>query len=166
VRIEEVRGLGWVQAVVAGGYLGVRARSGAQGRQTRVVDFGVAVRRMGVGGNRPEGDPMAQYAIFLYAPNVDIDEEPAPGKLEKHYRHADELISEGTMIAGFRLQPITASTSIRSDGLTDGPFLEAKQVILGFYVIEASDLDAALKTAKRNPILTQGGGLEGRPVIT
>lgn len=109
---------------------------------------------------------MAQYAIFLYAPNVDIDEEPAPGKLEKHYRHADELISEGTMIAGFRLQPITASTSIRSDGLTDGPFLEAKQVILGFYVIEASDLDAALKTAKRNPILTQGGGLEVRPVIT
>lgn len=109
---------------------------------------------------------MTQYAIFLYAPNVDIDEEPAPGELEKHDRYADELISEGTMISAFRLQPITTATSIRPDALTDGPFLEAKEVIVGFYVIEAPDLDAALKTAKRNPILMQGGGLEVRPVIT
>ncbi|MGC2192754.1 MAG: YciI family protein [Candidatus Dormiibacterota bacterium] len=109
---------------------------------------------------------MAQYAIFLYAPNVDTDEESAPGELEKHDRYAEELNGSGTMIASFRLQPVTTATSVRREGLTDGPFLEAKEVILGFYVIEATDLDAALETAKRNPILTQGGGLEVRPVAT
>ncbi|MGC2191556.1 MAG: YciI family protein [Candidatus Dormiibacterota bacterium] len=109
---------------------------------------------------------MAQYAIFLYSPNVDIDEDPEPGELEKHDRYADDLKSSGTLIAAFPLQPITASTSIRSDGLADGPFIEAKEVVVGVYVIEAADLDDALKTAERNPILTQGGGLEVRPVAT
>lgn len=43
-------------ALDAAGYLGVRAYSDAPGRQTGVVDFGGAVRRMGVVGNRAEGD--------------------------------------------------------------------------------------------------------------
>jgi hypothetical protein len=48
--------------------------------------------------------------------------------------------------------------------VSDGPFIEAKEVVLGFCIVEAPDLDAALAIAKRNPILHQGGGLEVRPV--
>ncbi len=53
---------------------------------------------------------------------------------------------------------------VTGDAVTDGPFIEAKEVILGFYVIEAPDLDAALEIARRNPVLGDGGGLEVRPV--
>lgn len=109
---------------------------------------------------------MAQYAIFLYA---DADDEPdntdhtAEGR-EVHDRHAEELERSGAMIAAFALRPGTMSTSIRRDAITDGPFVDAKEVIAGFYVIEAPDLDAALRVARRNPILEQGGGVEVRPV--
>ena len=106
---------------------------------------------------------MPQYAVFLYAP-ADDDTEPEPGARESHDRHAQELRESGAVLAMFALSPSTTSTSIRSDGITDGPFIEAKEVVLGFYVIEAHDLDAALDVAGRNPILGQGGGVEVRPV--
>jgi hypothetical protein len=70
----------------------------------------------------------------------------------------------GTMVAAFELEPPDTATSLRGDTVTDGPFIEAKEVIAGFYVIEAPDLDAALQVARQNPILRQGGGLEVRPV--
>jgi len=107
---------------------------------------------------------MPQYAVFLYAP-IDDDTEPEPGGREEHARHADELRESGKMLACFALEPYTTSTSIRSGGIiTDGPFIESKEVVLGFYVIEAHDLDGALAIAGRNPIIRQGGGVEVRPV--
>jgi hypothetical protein len=56
------------------------------------------------------------------------------------------------------------ATSVRGDMITDGPFIDAKEVVAGFYVIEAPDLDAALATAKTNPVVREGGGVEVRPV--
>jgi hypothetical protein len=60
------------------------------------------------------------------------------------------------MVAAFALQPSTTATSVRGDVITDGPFLEAKEVVAGFYVIQAPDLDTALEVAKRNPATQQG----------
>jgi hypothetical protein len=48
--------------------------------------------------------------------------------------------------------------------LTDGPFIDSKEVVAGFYVIEAPDLDAALAIAATNPVVRDGGGVEVRPV--
>ena len=50
------------------------------------------------------------------------------------------------------------------DTITDGPFVDSKEVIAGFYVIEAPDLDAALAIARLNPVVREGGGVEVRPV--
>ncbi len=110
---------------------------------------------------------MAEYAILLFA-NTDTDDTDGTahtGEARAAYdRHAEELEKSGVMIAAFALQPSTLATSIRGDAITDGPFLDAKEVIAGFYVIEAPDLDAALEIARRNPIIRQGGGVEIRPV--
>jgi hypothetical protein len=43
---------------------------------------------------------------------------------------------------------------VRGDVVTDGPFIEAKEVVAGFYVLEAPDLDVALRIAKLNPATT------------
>jgi hypothetical protein len=48
--------------------------------------------------------------------------------------------------------------------VTDGPFIDAKEVIAGLAIIEAPDLDAALAIARANPATQQGGGVEVRPV--
>ncbi len=110
---------------------------------------------------------MARYAILIYA-NTDTAEAEETGERSaaraEHDRHAEELERSGVMVAAFALQPAAHATSIRGDAITDGPFLDTKEVVAGFYVIEAPDLDAALEIARRNPTTHQGGGVEVRPV--
>jgi len=107
---------------------------------------------------------MAEYAIILYANKDDISSDVDGPERGAHDQHSEELQEGGSMIAAFALEPFDTATSIRMDAVTDGPFIEAKEVVLGFYVIEATDLDEALAVAKRNPIIAQGGGVEVRPV--
>ncbi len=108
---------------------------------------------------------MAEYAILMYAPVSGAEVECAPVEPEAYDRHAEDLRSSGALVAAFALQPAETVKVIRADVLmTDGPFIETKEVVAGFYVIEAPDLDAALAIARRNPILRQGGGVEVRPV--
>lgn len=107
---------------------------------------------------------MPQYAIFLYAPKLDDASQPDPEDLRPYDEHSDALQKSGIMRAAFALEDPHTATSIRGDMITDGPFLEAKELIAGVYVIDVPDLDAALAVARQNPILRQGGGLEVRPV--
>jgi hypothetical protein len=107
---------------------------------------------------------MAEYAIFLYAGKDDINPNPDSAGREEHRQYSEQLQHQGNMTVAFALESYETATSIRADGITDGPFIEAKEVVLGFYVIEAPDLDAALAEAQRNPIIHQGGGVEVRPV--
>lgn len=114
---------------------------------------------------------MAQYAILLYATNsadpdtVTAESANSAEQRDAHSRYADEVIASGAMVAAFALQSAdTTATSIRGDVVTDGPFVDAKEAVAGFYVIEADDLDSALEIARRNPITQQGGGVEVRPV--
>jgi hypothetical protein len=103
-----------------------------------------------------------QYAVLIYAPEPAQSDEPHGGQV--HDRHARELRDADRLAVAFALESAATATSIRADAVTDGPFVDAKEVIAGFYVIDAPDLDAALRIAGRNPILGQGGGVEVRPV--
>ncbi len=107
---------------------------------------------------------MAQYAVLIYAGDSAHGEASTPADVEVHDRHAQELEESGAMVAAFALHPRDTATSIRGDAVTDAPFVDAKEVVAGFYVIEAPDLDAALELAGRNPVTQLGGGVEVRPV--
>ena len=57
---------------------------------------------------------------------------------------------------------------MRPDGaggftVTDGPFVESKEALGGYYLVEAADLDEAIELAKQVPVLS--GGLEVRPIM-
>jgi hypothetical protein len=69
----------------------------------------------------------------------------------------------GKILGGEALQP--TATSIRDDGqaVTDGPFVETKEALGGFYLVEAADLDQALAFARLCP--APGGGVELRPIM-
>jgi hypothetical protein len=107
---------------------------------------------------------MAQYAVLIYAHDSAHAPEAAPADLETSDRHSDELAEAGAMVAAYALTPRDMATSIREDIITDGPFIDSKEVVAGFYVIEAPDLDAALAIARANPVVREGGGVEVRPV--
>ena len=108
---------------------------------------------------------MTQYAILLYTPApADAADLPAEER-DAHMRHAAEAEElGGRVVTGYALEPSTTATSVRGDAVTDGPFIEAKEVIAGFYILEADDLDHALEIAKRNPA-TWRGGVEIRPLL-
>ena len=107
---------------------------------------------------------MAQYAVLIYAPDPDRAGEPTPEHRQQHDRHAEQMAASGSMLLAYALTPRELATSVRSGGITDGPYLETKEVVAGFYVLEAPDLDAAVALARTNPAVQQGGGVEVRPV--
>ncbi len=108
---------------------------------------------------------MPQYAVLIYSPApadpMDISAEYEAG-LERYPAHVEEL--GGKAVTGFALQPSTTATSIRGEVVTDGPFIEAKEVVAGFFILEAPDLDTAVQIAKLNPA-TLDGGVEVRPLF-
>jgi len=82
-----------------------------------------------------------------------------------------EMTERGAgLLDGARLQPASAATTIvLSDGdvlLTDGPFAETKEQILGYHVIDVADLDEAVYVASRHPVAIDGGRIEIRPLLT
>ena len=85
------------------------------------------------------------------------DYEQSGRWFEKYYKN-------GKVVGGHELQgPSTATTVSRKNGkaiVTDGPFIESKEVIGGFAIIEVADLDEALAMAKEWP-----GTVEIRPIV-
>jgi hypothetical protein len=73
------------------------------------------------------------------------------------------------LVEGSQLQPIRTATTVRSaDGevlVADGPFAETKEQILGYDVIECTDLDEAIYAASRHPVALTGGVVEVRPIL-
>ena len=73
------------------------------------------------------------------------------------------------MTPGVELAPPTTATTVRvQDGktlTTDGPFVETKEALGGYFLLEADDLDAAIEVASRVPTASRGGAVEVRPVV-
>jgi hypothetical protein len=70
---------------------------------------------------------------------------------------------------GMQLQPPETATTVRAhDGkvvTTDGPYVETKEALDGYCVLEADDLDAAIELATKIPAIQSGGAIEIRPIV-
>lgn len=112
-----------------------------------------------------------KYLLTLYAAP---DAEPAPGTPEfdammgEYFGLSDKMKDTATFLAGEGLQPVTAATTLRKRAgkveTIDGPFAETREHLGGFYLIEAADLDAALRFAAAIPA-ARYGSVEVRPVM-
>ena len=79
----------------------------------------------------------------------------------------ERYIREGKMGPQIRLLPTTTATTLRKadDMVLDGPYAETKEVLGGFYLVEAADLDEAIAIAAKIPAAWDGA-IEVRPVIS
>jgi hypothetical protein len=108
---------------------------------------------------------VSEYLILIYEPagGHDLTPEVWSQMMEAHGRFAEQVTEMGAKILGGNaLEPASTATSIRGDVVTDGPFVETKEVLGGYYLVEASDLDQALAIGKLCP--APSGGVEVRPV--
>jgi hypothetical protein len=110
---------------------------------------------------------MATYAILIYGDPTFYETatpEAAAALLDAHAVFAKAIAENGgTVLGGEALEPPATATSIRGATVTDGPFVETKEALGGFYLIEARDLDHALALAKLTP--APEGGVEVRPLM-
>ena len=107
---------------------------------------------------------MAQYAVLMYAKDSAHAPDATADDMASCDEHADELTAANAMLVAYALTPRDMASSIRGSGTTDGPFVDSPEVVVGFYVIEAPDLEAAQAIARTNPVVREGGGVEVRPI--
>ena len=109
-----------------------------------------------------------KYAMLIY---------PKPGSHEALGDEEAQALSaeylalrdDSRCVGGAHLQPGEMATTVRygdhENLITDGPYADAKEVLGGYYVLEAPDLDAALDFAQRIPAVRLGGAVEVRPLV-
>ena len=111
---------------------------------------------------------MTQYMLAVH--HREGDPIPADDEIQQAYADVDvfnkKLMDAGAWVFGGGLEVPSTATVVRSEGgeilTTDGPFAEGKEHLGGFWVIEAPDLDAALKWASEATVACKGP-VEVRP---
>jgi hypothetical protein len=112
-----------------------------------------------------------RYALLIYsAPEAREQPGPAPaGVIEDWVAYTRAVKDAGALLGAERLAGTDTATSVRVRGedrlLTDGPFMETKEHLLGFYLVDVPDLDTALDWAARMPSAGYGT-IEVRAVHT
>jgi len=95
--------------------------------------------------------------------------QPSPEHMAEMGRFIDQMIKEGHLLATEGLHPMAAGARVRRSGatmtVTDGPYIEAKEVIGGFAMIQAKSKDEAIALAKRFLAVAGDGETEIRPVF-
>jgi hypothetical protein len=111
-----------------------------------------------------------KFMLLIYNESALLDALPAAeadGMMRDCLAHADELRGEGHLIESQMLQGAERAKSVRIRNgrlnATDGPFAEVKEVLGGFNLIEATDMDEAVRIAAQFP-WARTGCVEVRPV--
>jgi hypothetical protein len=109
---------------------------------------------------------MPQYAILIYEKELPggVADIP-PEVMAANLAVGDKIAAMGARVVNQQgLQPVATGRTIHKDGLvTDGPFLESKEVIAGFFVVQTRDLDQAIAIGRMLPIMD--GAVEVRPLL-
>lgn len=111
---------------------------------------------------------MTQYLLSVHGADDDI--EPSEADIQRMYAQVasfnEELQSSGAWVFAGGLEPASTATVVTANGsgttVTDGPFIEAKEHLGGFWIIESADLDVALEVAGRASAAC-GAPVEVRP---
>jgi hypothetical protein len=174
-------------AAITDGVTGAAAEAqdvGAAGRVRPRLRGRIIVARVSIGGRvvrrsngRADQAPddrtcdMAKYLVLIYGDEQTWAGRSAQESAANTERHNAFMAAAGTaVIGGNALQSSATATSLRADldgrpAVTDGPFLETKEVLGGYYLLEAADLDEAIALARRIPEASApASGVEIRPV--
>jgi hypothetical protein len=109
---------------------------------------------------------MAKF-LFVYRGADETVAKMTPEEMQQHLQKWEKWIGEG-MQKGWMLDP---GDGLKREGrvvstkvVTDGPFVESKEIVGGFSIIQADTIDAAAKLAKGCPGVNAGGTVEVRPL--
>ncbi|HEX3548873.1 MAG TPA: YciI family protein [Candidatus Elarobacter sp.] len=111
-----------------------------------------------------------KYMLLIYGPPN--DREPTPeewaASMPEWEAFSEGLRARGALVDAAPLAGVASATTVRvRDGkraVTDGPFAETKEILGGYYIVEAPSIDGALEAAAMCPG-AKYGSVEVRPVV-
>ena len=112
-----------------------------------------------------------KYMLLIYNdPNLweTLPQEEAQGIMGEYIAFTNRIVESGEFVNGEPLQAVDTATTVKvRDGgtqTTDGPFVETKEHLGGYYVVDCKDLDRAIEIAAEIPD-ARYAGVEVRPVL-
>jgi hypothetical protein len=110
-----------------------------------------------------------KYLLLIYGPDREgMSPDDLAAESPKWFAYTERLAASGMMLGGEALQGQSTATTVRvRDGetlISDGPFAETKELLGGFYLIDAPDLETAQKWAGQMPNIGYGS-VEVRPIM-
>jgi hypothetical protein len=115
---------------------------------------------------------MAKYLILIYGDERQWEARTPEEREALEAGHAAFSAAAGSrVLGGHELESASMATTLRTDGAggvatTDGPFLETKEAVGGYYLLEAADLDEVLALAAKLPEVREAhSGVEIRPIV-
>jgi len=112
-----------------------------------------------------------KYLVMIYVDPAELSrmpEEEFKRRMAGCLAHADELRGAGKLLDAQMLQGAQTARSVRVRNgrpmVTDGPYTETKELLAGFNLIEAEDIDEAVRMASEFP-WTEIGCVEVRPIL-
>jgi hypothetical protein len=109
-----------------------------------------------------------RYACLVYIdPATVFDGSPESNSvLDEAGAHSQQLMQRGVAAEALTLPSDAVTVRVRNGKMrrTDGPFMETKEVLAGFVLIEAADMSAAVAMAAANP-MAKLGAVEVRPLV-
>jgi hypothetical protein len=111
-----------------------------------------------------------KFMLLIYNDTTMLDELPASqydAEMRDCLAHADELRQGGSLLQSQMLEDVTTAKTVRirkgRQAVVDGPYAETKEVLGGFNIIEAADMDEAVRIAAEFP-WAKTGSVEVRPI--
>jgi hypothetical protein len=107
--------------------------------------------------------PATEYLVISRGQwDEDLSPQHIQDAIDRFYEWHQKLVGEGRMKGGQRLAPDRKTVS--KEGIVDGPYTEAKEVIGGYWTIRADSLEEAALLAAGNPCIACGLSFEIRPI--
>lgn len=113
---------------------------------------------------------MANFLLLLHEAPADfsgVSAEEIQGIIAEYSAWRDDLIARNLFVGGQKLKDEGGRNLTANKGnvqVVDGPYSEAKEVLGGFFMIEADDYDGAVAISKECPHLKYGGRIELREI--
>src|SRR5690349_1573720 len=109
-----------------------------------------------------------RYMLLIYGDENALSQAAREDCYQESTQLCHDLASEGKFVSASPLHSITMATSVRMrEGkrlVTDGPFAETREQLGGYFMIQAENLDEAIKVASKIPA-ARWGTVEVRPVV-
>ena len=110
---------------------------------------------------------MKEFALIFRLKDI-AHFKPSPEQMQERMNWLASIASQNKLVdKGNTLLPTpdSAKTVKPNNIVTDGPYTEIKEFIVGYVIIKASNIDEAVEMAKSNPIFKIGGNIEVREVL-